>query len=61
MDSLDFINAAKRKGQGVRQEHPDGTRGAARRTRAAFVFLVAQDSSYITGEVIGVTGGRSLP
>lgn len=26
----------------------------------AYVFLAAQDSSYITGEVIGVTGGKPL-
>jgi NAD(P)-dependent dehydrogenase (short-subunit alcohol dehydrogenase family) len=26
-----------------------------------YVFLASQDASYITGEVIGVTGGRPLP
>jgi hypothetical protein len=27
----------------------------------AFVFLASQESSYITGERIGVTGSASLP
>jgi NAD(P)-dependent dehydrogenase (short-subunit alcohol dehydrogenase family) len=26
-----------------------------------YVFLASQDSTYITGEVIGVTGGKPLP
>jgi NAD(P)-dependent dehydrogenase (short-subunit alcohol dehydrogenase family) len=26
-----------------------------------YVFLASQESSYITGEVVGVTGGKPLP
>jgi NAD(P)-dependent dehydrogenase (short-subunit alcohol dehydrogenase family) len=27
----------------------------------AYVFLASQESSYITGEIIGITGGQHLP
>jgi NAD(P)-dependent dehydrogenase (short-subunit alcohol dehydrogenase family) len=28
---------------------------------ASFVFLASDDSRFITGEVLGVTGGKPLP
>jgi NAD(P)-dependent dehydrogenase (short-subunit alcohol dehydrogenase family) len=37
---------------------PIGRAGQPAELAPAFVFLASQDSSYITGEVIGVTGGR---
>jgi NAD(P)-dependent dehydrogenase (short-subunit alcohol dehydrogenase family) len=39
---------------------PIGRAGQPAELAPAFVFLASQDSSYITGEVIGVTGGRPL-
>jgi NAD(P)-dependent dehydrogenase (short-subunit alcohol dehydrogenase family) len=39
---------------------PMGRAGQPAELAPAFVFLASQDSSFITGEVIGVTGGRPL-
>jgi NAD(P)-dependent dehydrogenase (short-subunit alcohol dehydrogenase family) len=39
---------------------PMGRAGQPADLAPAFVFLASQDSSYITGEVLGVTGGRPL-
>jgi NAD(P)-dependent dehydrogenase (short-subunit alcohol dehydrogenase family) len=38
-----------------------GRAGQPAELAPAYVFLASQESSYITGEVIGVTGGRLLP
>jgi len=43
-------------------EHvPMGRPGQPAEVAPAFVFLASQESSYITAEVIGVTGGHHLP
>jgi NAD(P)-dependent dehydrogenase (short-subunit alcohol dehydrogenase family) len=43
-------------------EHvPMGRPGQPAEVAPAFVFLASQESSYITAEVIGVTGGAHLP
>lgn len=43
-------------------EHvPMGRPGQPSEVAPAFVFLASQESSYITAEVIGVTGGQHLP
>ena len=40
---------------------PLGRPGQPAEVAPAFVFLASQESSYITAEVIGVTGGQHLP
>lgn len=40
---------------------PIGRPGQPAETAPAFVFLASQEASYITAEVIGVTGGEHLP
>jgi NAD(P)-dependent dehydrogenase (short-subunit alcohol dehydrogenase family) len=40
---------------------PLGRAGQPAEVAPAYVFLASQESSYITAEVIGVTGGRPLP
>lgn len=43
------------------QSTPFGRAGQPAEVAPAYVFLASQESSYITAEVIGVTGGRHLP
>lgn len=43
------------------QNTPMGRPGQPAEVAPAFVFLASQESSYITAEVIGVTGGNHLP
>lgn len=40
---------------------PAGRPGQPAEVAPIFVFLASQESSYITGEVVGVTGGKPLP
>lgn len=42
------------------QETPLGRAGQPAELAPSFVFLASQESSYTTGEVLGVTGGRLL-
>jgi len=43
------------------EKTPLGRPGQPAEVAPAFVFLASQESSYITAEVIGVTGGEHLP
>jgi len=43
------------------EKTPIGRPGQPAEVAPAFVFLASQESSYITAEVIGVTGGQHLP
>lgn len=40
---------------------PLGRAGQPAELAPAYVFLASQESSYVTGEIIGVTGGQHLP
>ncbi len=40
------------------QDTPMGRAGQPAELAGAYVFLASQESSYISGEVIGVTGGK---
>jgi NAD(P)-dependent dehydrogenase (short-subunit alcohol dehydrogenase family) len=42
------------------QKTPEGRAGQPAELAPAYVFLASQESSYITGETIGVTGGQRL-
>lgn len=43
------------------QQAPIGRAGQPAELAPTYVFLASQESSYITGEIIGVTGGQHLP
>jgi len=43
------------------QQTPIGRAGQPAELAPAFVFLASQESSYVTGETLGVTGGKLLP
>jgi hypothetical protein len=42
------------------QQTPIGRAGQPAELAPAFVFFASQESSYVTGEVLGVTGGKSV-
>ena len=42
------------------QDTPEGRPGQPAEVAPLYVFLACQESSYITGQVVGVTGGRPL-
>jgi hypothetical protein len=46
---------------GFGEDTPLGRAGQPAELAAAFVFLASQESSYVTGERLGVTGGRLMP
>ena len=43
------------------QDTPEGRPAQPAELAPVFVFLASQESSYVCGEVIGVTGGKPLP
>jgi NAD(P)-dependent dehydrogenase (short-subunit alcohol dehydrogenase family) len=43
------------------EQAPLGRAGQPAELGPAYVFLASQESSYITGEILGVTGGQHLP
>lgn len=43
------------------QQAPMGRAGQPAELASIYVFLASQESSYITGEIMGVTGGEHLP
>ena len=49
------------KAQTFGQETPPGRAGQPAELDPAYVFFASQESSYVTGEVLGVTGGLLLP
>jgi hypothetical protein len=46
--------------EGFGEQTPLGRAGQPAELAPAYVFLASQESSYVTGEVIGVTGGKPL-
>lgn len=51
----------KEKVESFGEQTPLGRAGQPAELAPAYVFFASQESSYITGEVLGVTGGQFLP
>ena len=51
----------KEKVESFGEDTPMGRAGQPAELAPAYVFFASQESSYITGEVLGVTGGKFLP
>jgi len=49
------------KAESFGQDTPMGRAGQPAELAPAYVFFASQESSYVTGEVMAVTGGRLLP
>jgi NAD(P)-dependent dehydrogenase (short-subunit alcohol dehydrogenase family) len=49
------------KAQSFGQDSPLGRPAQPAELAPLYVFLASADSTYITGEVVGVTGGKPLP
>jgi NAD(P)-dependent dehydrogenase (short-subunit alcohol dehydrogenase family) len=58
MGALDYPDrwADKGRRQAGRNVVPDGARGQPAEVAPIYVFLTSQESSYVNGEVFGVTG-----
>ena len=62
---MDSLAAQRRQASGKIQEFgehvPLGRPGQPAELASVYVFLASQESSYVTGETYGVTGGNPLP
>ena len=43
------------------EDTPIGRAGQPAELAPAYVYLASQESSYVTAEILGVTGGKHLP
>ena len=61
LDAADPGHHAGREGRGLRRaDAPLGRAGQPAEVAPAYVFFASQESSYITGEMLGVTGGNPV-
>ena len=59
LDTADFSHDVKgEKVDHSRQGNPVEQGGTAAEVAASYVFLTSGEASYITGQIIGVTGGK---